>query len=172
MIASRMASILIISITQMPFQLVCQWNRFTTSNDIESILMSHVRGPMYSCLSLILPCLPGTVTYTSFYNRRSWYVVIHCAHQKIASATILLTWTSVRPCCILQNDEGYILPVLIRFDGQPEVDEEVTSNCVFVKHFKIFTLHWFQFNYLVMYQKYDKSCIYVHKVVCCFKFFR
>lgn len=30
----------------------------------------------------------------------------------------------------LQDDESYILPVLLQFDGQPEIDEEV----------------WFKFN--------------------------
>lgn len=28
------------------------------------------------------------------------------------------------PICF-QSDESYILPVLLRFDGQPEIDEEV-----------------------------------------------
>lgn len=27
--------------------------------------------------------------------------------------------------CCFQGDDSYILPVLLRFDGQPEVDEEV-----------------------------------------------
>lgn len=36
--------------------------------------------------------------------------------------------------CLLQNDDSYILPVLLRFDGQPEVDEEVSLNCVSVAH--------------------------------------
>lgn len=36
-----------------------------------------------------------------------------------------------------QSDESYILPVLLRFDGQPEIDEEVCSNklCTFQSFF-------------------------------------
>lgn len=30
-------------------------------------------------------------------------------------------------CILLQDDDSYILPVLLRFDGQPEVDEQVCT---------------------------------------------
>lgn len=36
---------------------------------------------------------------------------------------------------LLQDDDSYILPVLLRFDGQPEVDEQV---CTKFQDFKVF----------------------------------
>lgn len=48
-------------------------------------------------------------------------VIINCITNQVK----LLTLVSQFCCYILQNDESYILPVLLRFDGQPEIDDEV-----------------------------------------------
>lgn len=101
---------------------------------ISFAVVLFIEGPLVS-----LSSSPILISVVSRFTRSFvsvillWFVM--CTHVNL-SLLLHFNW-AFWSCYLLyhfhlfQDDDSYILPVLLRFDGQPEVDEEVGQGSVF-----------------------------------------